>query len=323
MIVLTDRHHAGLFRSLQLLAARMGWTLYTPTGLDWWDEGYWSFGRWTYDDDRLARQFLMQSGPDPEYPDVPIHYVTLDEAQAMDWAYVIASVPDNEVGFARFAREHGAEYVLQVGNTGQSIDWSLDPLALVSSEMQIRGRGVVYHQEMEPVGFVRPFTGAFRLDTVASFVNCMPSMGQCWDVLEEARSELLIAVYGIDGPKGVIKPYSALVERMGAVGWGWHDKAQGDGFGHVVHSWAAVGRPLIGHGSHYAGKMAGRFWQDGITCIDLDHHSVREAVEIVRTIPPEDHERMCRAIRAEFDAIDFDAEAQAIRGLLELDPVAA
>jgi len=312
MNVLADRHHGGLFRSLQLLADRMGWTIYTPTGHEWWDEGYWNFGRWTYGDDRLARQFLSQTGPDPEFPDTPIRYVTLAEAQGMDWSHVIASVPDNEAGFSRFAREHGAEYVLQVGNTGQAIDWSLDPLALVSSEMPIRGRGVVYHQEMEAVAFVPPWNDR----TAASFVNCMPSMGPCWDLLQEAGRDLSIDVWGIDGPLGVLKPYVALFALMASYGWGWHDKAQGDGFGHVIHSWAAVGRPLIGHGSHYAGKMAERFWQDGITCIDLDRHSIRDAVEIVRTITPEDHERMCRAIRAEFDQIDYASEAESIRELL-------
>ena len=57
--VLVDRHHSGLYQSLQLLARRLGWTLYTPVGMDWWDEWYWSFGRGTYSDDRLARQYLM------------------------------------------------------------------------------------------------------------------------------------------------------------------------------------------------------------------------------------------------------------------------
>ena len=316
MNVLADRHHSGLYRSLQLLAARLGWTLYTPTGMDWWDEGIWNFGRSTYGDDRLARQFLTLSGPDGEFPDVPVRYVTLAEAKAMDWSYVIASVPDNEPGFARFARWMGAQYVVQVGNTGQWVDWDLDPLALVSSEMPIVGRGVRYHQEMEPIAYSPPRDRV----TAGSFVNCMPSMGRCWDLLLDAqRTGVWVDIWGIDGLR-IIKPFSALISAMSTYGWGWHDKAQGDGFGHVVHSWAAVGRPLIGHASHYAGKMAERFWQDGITCIDLDRHSIREAVDIIRTISPDEHEAMCRAIRAEFDAIDYDAEAQMIRSLLELVP---
>lgn len=321
MNVLADRHHSGLFHSLQLLARRLGWTLYTPIGHEWWDQDYWAFGRGTYNDDRLAQQFLMGvpgpdglgAPPDGEFPDWPIPTVTLEEARAMPWAYVIATVPDNEAGFARFAAETGARFVVQVGNTGQYVDWRLDPLVLSSSEMPIHGRGVVYHQEMDPIAYHPPR----EIRTAASFVNCMPYMGRCWDLLREAYAlGLPVKVYGIDGEHGIVKPNTALVALMASVGWGWHDKAQGDGFGHVLHTWAAVGRPLVGHASHYAGKMGSRFWRDGETCIDLDWHSVAEAVALIAEMEPAKHAAMCRAIRAEFDAIDYDAEAALIRELL-------
>ena len=323
MNVLADRHHSGLYHSLQLLARRMGWTLYTPIGHDWWDRGYWDFGRSTYNDDRLAQQFLMGvpgpdglgAPPDGEFPDWPIPTVTYEQARAMPWAFIIATVPDNEQGFSRFAAETGARLIVQVGNTGQYVDWRLNPLVISSSEMPIRPgqRGVVYHQEMDPIAYREPTESR----TAASFVNCMPFMGSCWSLLQEAQGRgLSVKVYGIDGPDGIIKPNTALVDLMAGVGWGWHDKAQGDGFGHVIHTWAAVGRPLIGHGSHYRGKMGERFWIDGVTCIDLDRHRVEEALELIAFMPEYEHAEMCRAIRAQFDAIDFDGEAETIRRLL-------
>ena len=132
-----------------------------------------------------------------------------------------------------------------------------------------------------------------------------------------------IPVYGIDGPDGIVKPLSKSLDIMASVGWGWHDKAHGDGFGHVIHGWAAIGRPLIGHASHYRGKMAERFWVNGETCIDLDRHSIGEAVDIVLSITPERHLEMCRAIRALFDEIDWDGETEQIRSLLSREAVAA
>ncbi len=326
MNVLVDRHHSGLYHSWQLMAQRFGWTLYTPQGHAWWDERYWSFGRSTYPGDPLAQQFLMGVagvdglGPliDGEFPDWPINGVTLETARGMDWAYVIATVPDNEPGFHGFAMEHGAQYVVGVGNTGQYVDWKLDPLALVSSEMPIEGRGIVYHQEMDPIEYVSPAGPVFRR-VAASFVNCMPQMGACWDLLEAARGQDLdVGVYGIAGPQGVIKPYSLLLGFMASVGWGWHDKQQGDGFGHVIHSWAAVGRPLIGHASHYRNKLAEHFWQDGVTCLDLDKRPIEDVCAIVRTISASDHEAMCLAIRAEYETIDYDAEAEQIADFLGL-----
>ncbi len=316
--VLCDRHHAGLFHSMQLLAQRFGWTLYTPTGHDWWDEGYWSFGRWTYPDDRLAQQFLHAEGADNEFPDWPINYVTLAQAREMRWDSVIATLQDNQAGFHRLAQEADARYVVQVGNTGQYIDWGLDPLVLNSSEMPILGRGVYYHQPMDPIAFAEPQTSTGYARSAASFANCMTSMGSCYDLLREAQQRLPVAVHGIDGPDGIIKPYTRSLEVMASVGWGWHDKAHGDGFGHVIHTWAAVGRPLIGHASHYRGKMAEPLWIDGETCIDLDRHSVAEAVDTVLSVSPARHREMCAAIRSRFDAIDWDGEAEAIADLLRV-----
>jgi len=43
--VLCDRHHAGLYHSLELLGDRLGWDLWTPVGEEWYTQGYWSFGR--------------------------------------------------------------------------------------------------------------------------------------------------------------------------------------------------------------------------------------------------------------------------------------
>lgn len=345
--VLADRHHGGLYRSLQLLADRMGWNLYTPVGTEWESERYWAFGMNQGITDRLAQQYLvphegvwtpMEAAGledvghlwetyDPEFPFAPgnatrIQGVTLERARNIDWAYVIASLDDNQWGFSRFANEVGARFVVQVGNTGQYVAWNLHPLALVSSEVPIIGQGVRYHQEMDPAAtaFVDP-EDAYP-NVIASFVNCFPSIGPCYALWGEMRAALgrdfSLDEYGIDGEWGVVKPISDLHRKMGESLFGWHDKVHGDGFGHVIHGWAAVGRPLIGHASHYRGKMAEHFWRHGETCIDLDVVSIPEAAQMVRDIAadPDRHAAMCHAIRAEYDRIDWDAEAAAIKELL-------
>lgn len=331
--VLVDRHHGGLYRSLQLLGDRLGWDLRTPVGLDWQAEGYWAFGMNVPGlTEQLARQYLEPHAGvwalddrgwttvDPEFPNAPIRGVTLAEAREVGWAFVIASLDDNQWGLARFARERGARFVVQVGNTGQHVAWELEPLALVSSEVPIVGRGVRYHQEMDPAatGWTPPQRGDLR---VASFVNCFPSIGPCYGLWTEARAllpEAAFGEFGIDGADGVVKPIGTLATLMAASTFGWHDKAHGDGFGHVIHGWAAAGRPLVGHGSHYAGRLAERLWRHGETCIDLDRVSVAEAAELMRELRRDRprHEAMCRAIREEYERIDHAAEAEAIRELL-------
>ena len=336
--VLCDRHHAGLYRSMQLLSRRLGWTLHTPVGHEWFDEGYWRFGA-AHLGRQLADQYLTITDDwvpvaraeghlmteDPEFPGAPIWGVTLDAARRMGWSHVIATVQDDQHGFARFAGEVGAAYVLQVGNTGQDVDWHLDPLALVSSEVPILGRGVRYHQELDPIASAwrEP---SIHAPVIRSFVNCMPSIA-CAPLWREAQAlmpDVAFAEHGIDGRDGVVKPIDAIADLMAGSLFGWHDKAHGDGFGHVLHGWAAIGRPVIGHASHYAGKMGSVLWRDMETCVDLDRHDLPEAAAIVREVAadPERHARMCRAIRAVYDAVvDHDAETDLIRGLLGM-PVA-
>ena len=321
--ILVDRHHAGLYNSLQLLFEdRLGHTLYTPIGHEWWDEGYWRFGE-VFGDDRLAQQYLVPFGPDirdPEFPDRIIRGVFLDEAGEVPWYAIIATVQENQRGLHRFAQEHGAKFVVQVGNTGQQIDWSLDPLVINSSEMPMLGRGVRIGQEFDSDGLFA-YQSPDHRHRLASFVNCMPQI-QCYPTLKAAEQllgDFYFSVHGINGPQGNVKPITETARIMRHSGWGWHDKVHGDGYGHVIHYWAAIGRPLIGHGSHYRGKVAEPFWQDLVTCIDLDRHTLGEAVELIRAISadPGRHEGMCRAIRRVFDeTTDWAGDAEKVRALL-------
>lgn len=331
MNVLADRHHAGLFHSLQLLFEdRLGGTLYTPVGHEWWDEGYWRFGE-VYGDDRLARQYLEPNGwtqtcctlvaADPEFPERPLMGIRLADAGQMKWDAVVATVQENQQGLARFAREHGAKFVVQVGNTGQRIDWDLDPLVVNSSEMPILGRGVRIGQEFDHAGMFR-YTPPASRESARSFVNCMPDIAECWAGLVELRQNLpdwTWGIHGIDGPDGNVKPIAMTASLMKASGWALHDKRQGDGYGHVLHYWASVGRPLVGHASHYARKNGARYWRDLETCIDLDRRSVPEAAGLMREIAadPDAHDAMCRAIRRELEAdVDWEGDAEKVRALL-------
>ena len=142
----------------------------------------------------------------------------------------------------------------------------------------------------------------------------------CQSIYDDVRAQLperTMTSHGIDGPQGNVETVREIAALMRSSAWAWHDKVQGDGFGHVIHDWAAIGRPLIGHAGHYRGLMAEPFWVDGVTCIDLDRHTVPEVVERLQTITAEEHLAMGQAIRAVFDQhVDFAAEAGRIREFL-------
>lgn len=342
MRALVDRHQADLFYSLQrLFEDRLGIEVYAPIGHEWFDQGYWQFGH-EHLGRALADQFLgldakyklWNAFPPPHRPSGRGHYITYDPAHPSrrlpcvtleqfrsmgGWTHIVATVQDNQAGFARLASETGAKYVYQVGNTRQEVAWNLDPLALVSSEIPILGRGVVMHQPFDHTGDFRYRDPDEAEGLISSFVNLMPRLAE-WPVAADllARLPFPSRIYGIDGPDGNLHPVSAIADEMARSAFALHLKVTGDGFGHVLHNWAAVGRPLVGRSSYYRGQMGERFWQDGVTCIDLDQHSPQEAADLIIAIWADKprYRAMCAAIRAEFDRIDWDAEARAVADLL-------
>lgn len=343
-MILVDRHQADLLYAIQrLFDDRLGIGVYIPLGYEWWEEGYWRFGE-CFGDRRLADQYLQISdgvhrpaGPtgvyvtfDTAHPERPIYGLTLEAfwryADDSDDLFVMPSVQENQRGYKRLADETGARYLYQVGNVGQQIDWDLDPLLISTTSAPITGRGVQVRQEIdsgpgETYGWSPPIETRVVRNAVNS-LNRLPGYAD-FLALEEALAPegFAFTIHGHEGRDGDINPVDALAELMRSSGWGFHDKPVGDGFGHVIHAWAAVGRPLIGHASYYSGCLAEGFWQDGVTCVDLNRHSLAETTALVREISAdrERHLSMCRAIRAEFDSVtDYERDASAVRALLEL-----
>lgn len=338
-LILVDRHHADLYHSHQrLFERRLGFGLVTPLGHEWWDEGYWRFGE-VFGDDRLAAQYLAIDAKwweqergvyvmhDPAHPrDWPIVGMTLERARTMPWLATLATVQENQAGLARFAREHDARYLYHIGNTRQQVDWSLDPFALVAAEAPLDGRGCLIGEEIDdgafgPFRFRDPVHGHFVTNRkrISSFVNLMPRIPEVASMWAGARAlmpEFTFTSYGHDCPDGNLHPVEAIAAQMAMSGWGWHDKPTGDGFGHIIHNWAAIGRPLIGHARYYRGQRAEPLWQDLTTCVDLDLHPLPEAIEIIRAISadPEAHALMCRNIRQVYAGlVDWQGDAERVR----------
>lgn len=332
MRALVDRHQADLFFAMQLLLEdRLGIEVYTPIGYDWFDEGYWRFGH-QHLGRALADQYLAIDAKyeladgywvtfDPAHPERELRCVTVEQFEKLGgFTHIVATVQDNQAGFAQLAAEVGAKYVYQVGNTRQDVDWLLQPLAVVSSEIPIAGTGVLMHQPFDHDGDFRYRDPDEAEAVISSFVNLMPRLVDwpLWLGYQSYLPDFATKVYGIDGLDGNLHPVGAVADAMASSAFGLHLKPTGDGFGHIIHGWAAVGRPLIGKRSYYRGQMAERFWQDTITCIDLDQRSPQENADLIRAIWADRprYRAMCQAMRDEFNKIDWDREASDVRALL-------
>jgi hypothetical protein len=322
--VLADRHHADLAESLlKLFEDRFGWEVYFPIGLEWADEGLWDYAN---GHPGVTAQFLgMHAGMTPcgcasnaHYTEVwPAHpartqkLVTLPQFRAMRWDYLLASVTQHERLWHDLADRIGARSILQVGNVGQPVDWGLSHLVMAAANVPIPdGRGVVYHPEFDLDTYAP--SPPLHPRRITSLMNCLPDAGQAyvdWQALQAALPEFEFREYGILGRDGIIGPASVIAAEMRAAGFAFHNKPQGDGYGFVVHQWSAVGRPLIGRASYYAGKLAEPLWAGSL---DLARGDVPERIRELAD-RPQDHMAACVEQVARFEAtVDFDAEAARI-----------
>lgn len=325
--VLADFHHAALWESLELLFGRFGWNLYRPIGPEWWDKKYWGFVNlgmklnWT--------DFL---GVDAPWRDEVTHFeldseqyprttkgVTLRQAKAMGWDYVLGSVWQNQGGFSRFAVEQGAQFVHQIGNADNEVNWAIPAKYLISARIDAGNHpAVTYHQEFDTKVFrYRKPDGARR---VANFVLRFDWQAVAYADFRKAQALAPDFEWADHGTLyGDLVKQADVARAMSAQSFIWHDKPIGDGYGHAIHNAAAVGRPIIGHARYYRGRLAEPFWRDGETCIDLDRHSIEEAVELMREITsnPKRHRAMCEAMYDTFrSTVSFDEDAAKVRALL-------
>jgi len=336
--ILADFHHGDLYESHQLVFVdRFGWDLYRPIGMEWFEQGYWDFGRDLFGD-ALAKQFLgiwstdADRGDhwerrDPNHPGRSYRMVTLEQARSRRWAFVLSSVSENDDGLHRFAQQAGARWVSYIGNQGQLIRWDLNPLAIVSARIEIPypERTAAVHQEFSLTDF--RYQPPARRNRVASFVPCFPATPPYATFLEFARSmpDLEWRVHGPSGDAppdefqaGVIGTTPGVAAAMRETGFVWHAKLA-DGFGHVIHNAFACGRPVVGSMTPYIGKTAEPLWIDGVTCIDIDRRRPDEVRRLMRELrdDPERHQRMCQAAATRFrEVVDFGADAEKIRELL-------
>lgn len=321
--VFADWHHPALWEALSIVFEdRFGWELYSPLGMRWIRHGWQLQGGtpgWN------ARLYLEHPAVlvgdyhelvEPEYPGRPRKLVTWEQFESQPWDIVIASVGQHQRTFADLARRKGALYVHHIGDAKRRQDPRAKGVTMASAVMP--GVDVTHHQEFDTRLF--SYTPPTDPHAVSSLMLRLATTSCPHEWLSQAPGIHWSAVecVGMRDP-GYLAPMSVVADRIRSSGWVWHDKRIGDGYGHVLFTAAAMGRPVIGHASHYHGLLGEPLWEDLRTCIDLDRHDADEALGLWRAISddPDRHGEMCSAIRARFDElVDWDAEAESIRAAL-------
>lgn len=340
--VLCDAIHADLWESLRLLfEERLGWELYRPIGMEWAEKGIWRFEQHQPYGAGVAHQFLdpwdsdefgepFSERADTTHPGEFIRLVTYEQARSQPWDLVLATLAENEQGWWQFAQEVGAHYGIQVGNQGAANLWPLAEFGLLSVTtpgLKPWKPHVYYRQEFSLEDFAPDHGAMAEPDLVMNRVQCTSQTPdhERWRRMAAAVPEARFRWYGHCEPRdewfgGSDETTPLVAGSMHRARIAWHPKRWSDGYGHVIHNWFSIGRPVIGSAGYYADKLAGPLFEEGVTSFDMDRLSDDELAATVRMLLGDEDRwlRMCEASADRFRAVvDFDAEAAEIRAMLE------
>jgi hypothetical protein len=263
--------------------------------------------------------------------------ITFDAFMRGKFDIVIASIPEHIEPFKRLCAIHPSrpKLIYQIGNAWIP-EQGLATNVMASAKMPpIAGTNFIeYHQEFDTKVFAPPEHEGkfFSCDCayhspgkrIASFVNVFNAQEhfrhdyQLFTEVERAMPSWSFKSYGGQCRDGAVGPSEVLALEMKHSRFIWHTKAGGDGYGHIIHNAAAVGRPLIVKAEYYKGKMAEPLLIDGVTCITIDGLSISDIVNKINYYnDPARYGILCRAAYDNFTrVVDFDKEFKDLQNFL-------
>lgn len=255
MNVLIDYHHPQLFESLRILFEdRLGHKVFRPKGRDWYEKGYFNY----YQNQEISFSFLDN-----------LEGISLQDASSIKFDLVISTIPLTEDCFLRFIkdRQPKAKHVVVVGNV--SYEPEFDNI-MSSTSFFGKHKNVFFHQEFDLNLFNK--TPILATKIVSSFLSFPSSYldYQMWSQLSGIISDFELREYGFLAKHGYLSGEVENANKLKETAWVWHVKHTGEGYGHVVHKAASIGRPLIIRGSHFRGMLIEKYLIHRKTCIDLD-----------------------------------------------------
>ena len=336
MRILSDRHHSGLAHSLKLLFEdRLEHTLYFPIGMEWAKDKHWLLHK-PYDYNLgTAEQYLQIK---PEHKLVGDHYesedthelytyksITLEQFKEMDIDVIIASVPDHWESFTRLRDKYkpNAKVICQMGNHFHEINDMIlsgivKNLMSSTSAFPVSCNAVFYHQEF-PLNIFKP-SNLPPNKQISSFINSYNQNRGYIDYLslKAEMPDWEFRSYGGSCDDGAIAGIDNLALQMQRSAWVFHSKHMGDGFGHILYSAMACGRPVITRISDYKGKLGEELMEDEATVLDIDKRSSEDLYLYISTLPPFKYEYMCQQAYNRFcEKVNYNKEAQSIKKFLE------
>lgn len=336
MKVLVDYHHVALLTSLyKLFVERLGWTLYIPMGMDWYERGYWTIedGEKTEIHREMAKQFLLSPTiPDftiktPEQPKLEYAYLSDVEA-GLKFDIVLASAPCRFQSFEKFVHEFNmnAKLIFQAGNNfAHDSPFIANVKNLLTSatgpyRYYTAPNKVFYRQEFD-LGLFRPEKRCI-VNTITNFQHFMCKK-ELFHSLEVTMPKWRFRSFGSGNRESALNSIAILSAWMRQSGFVWHVKTLDEGYGHTIHNAFACGKPLVTDTRYMT------VYQQGIipnTCMSL---YTPETIIDIKDMALEDIRKELNRRAADYEyysdkvyrkfkeVVDFDREFVEVKAFLE------
>lgn len=248
--------------------------------------------------------------------------ITLDGFFHLPIDIVIASLPEHLEPFKMLCNNHfnHPKLIYQVGNAwpvGQEV---MKYTVNVMSSTRLHNRFmalnyVEYHQEFDTTIF-SPNESNMADKTIASFVNCFSNdrlFADDWalfQIVESMMPDWEFLSFGGQCRNGACHGSKELATCMKTSRFIWHTKRGGDGYGHVLHNSAAIGRPIIFKKEYYEGKLGEQLMIDGATGIQIDNLSADQIKNKIEYYNEESrYAKLCENVYNNFKkVVGFDEE---------------
>ncbi len=339
--VFCDLHHSDLYFSLhRIFEVRLGFKLYRPIGMDWFDQGYWKIAE-PYNNarDTVGQYLNIAPGEWDQHKNLngnhyvedgvyhvhePVHRyhqraITLEKFKSMKFDIILSTYAPHDAPYEKLAKlyQPQAKVIAQLGNTGQKTHLR-NVITSVPYNPKPGQNVTILHQELDPdIYFWTPPNANTK--NIYSMVNCYP-YPELYKKYKVALTEVDMKHYGGGSPDGGLFGCRGVAEKMRESNIGWQLKPLG-GLGHTAMGWMFSGRPIITNMSQNRswGGNALRIFEPGVTCHDIEAHSFEENLKMIRKmLEPEENAKWCERARARFTSvIDYDAEEQQFRKFIE------
>ena len=337
MNILIDYHHDALLTSLyKLFVERLGWNLYIPIGMDWYDEEYWSVenGEKTPHTFEIAKLYLLTpANPSfhrktPETPRLKFAYLK-DIKAGLKFDIVLASVPCRYPNFEKLVKDFDmkSKLIFQAGNNfSHNSEFIQNVKNLLSSAtgpyhyMNVPNK-VFYHQEFD-LGLFCPETPEPK-QNVTNFQHFMCKPQMFYDI-EQLLPEWKFRAFGSGNRDLVITGIHKVAAWTRKAGFIWHVKTLDEGYGHIIHTAFACGKPLIIDTSYMTVYHQGvipntcmaLFTSDTIIDVKVFDTTQKITEELIRR--EKDYDYYSEKVYQKFtEVVNFDSEFVEIKKFLE------